>query len=107
VTAAEETTSKPDESAAKADEAPATEKPRPSGPFEIVPGARIEYGQRKGRVAEVRGNGAEPYDVEVRWEGAKYPEWFLFAALRQGWNEGEFRIVEQGRESLLAKLMPF
>ena len=35
------------------------------------------------------------------------PEWFLFAALRQGWNEGEFRIVEQGRESLLAKLMPF
>ena len=55
----------------------------------------------------VRGNGPEPYDVQILWEGTKYPEWFLFAALRNGWAQGEFRIVQQGRESLLAKLMPF
>ena len=89
------------------EEAAAPEKPKPTGKFELISGAIVEYGQRKGKAVEVRGNGPEPYDVQIRWDGDKYPEWFLFAALRAAWAEGEFRVVQQGRESLLSKLMPF
>ncbi len=106
MTQAENDAKKPDEAAAETEDA-APEKPKPTGTFNLVSGAKVEYGQKKGKVAGVRGNGPEPYDVQILWEGTKYPEWFLFAALRNGWAQGEFRIVQQGRESLLAKLMPF
>jgi hypothetical protein len=107
VTPAEKDAKKPDETAAETEEAAPPEKPKPSGTFNLISGAKIEHGKRSGTVAKVRGNGPEPYEVQIRWEGEKYPEWHLFAALKQAWSQGEFCIVKQGRESLLSKLMPF
>ena len=102
----EETADESAPDATESEDTAAAETAKPTAAFELIDGARIEYGTRSGKVTSVRGNGEKPYDVQIRWDGAKYPEWYLFAALRKASEEGEFRVVEQGRVSFLQKLLP-
>jgi hypothetical protein len=82
---------------------PSSAGPLPNG-FALKSGARIQYGPRTGKVEEVRGGGPEPYEVKIRWEGSKYPEWALFASLRGFYQQGELKIVEQGKGTLFERL---
>jgi hypothetical protein len=74
--------------------------------FEIKVGARVAYSGKTGKVTGVRGNGPQPYEVQVRWEGESHPEWFLFVTLTKLHAGGHFRVVEQGRGTWLARLCP-
>ena len=61
-------------------------------PFAIKAGARISYGQKKGSVISVRGNGKAPYEVGVRWAHDKHPEWMLFEMLKLAYEVGNLVI---------------
>lgn len=89
-------------SAEPAEAQPATEAPRP--PFELKVGARIEYGPRTGKVVAVRGHGPQPYEVHIRWDGVKYPEWHIYVTLGRLYEQGQLKILEQGRGTLLERI---
>mgnify|MGYP004223541329 FL=1 len=57
-------------------------------PFDLKSGARISYGQKKGSVISIRGNGKAPYEVGIRWAEEKHPQWMLFAALKLAYEQG-------------------
>ena len=70
-------------------EAPAAKMP----PLELRRGARLQLGYRLGRVETVRGGGAKPYDVRVRWEGEKYPVWLIHATLERDHARGFLKVL--------------
>ena len=61
-------------------------------PFDLKTGARISYGQKQGKVISIRGNGKAPYEVGIRWDDEKHPEWMLFAALKLAYKQGNLVI---------------
>lgn len=61
-------------------------------PFALQAGARISYGQKKGRVISVRGNGVEPYEVGIRWAKEKHPVWALYRSLLRAYEQGNLLI---------------
>ena len=84
-------------------QAPLTEKPE----FTLKTGAEVEYGPRKGVVESVRGGAAGAdnfYDVLIRWEDQKYPEWYLYVTLKKLYAQGEFDILNQGKRTFLERL---
>jgi hypothetical protein len=83
-------------------EAAAPQTPRP--PFDLLPGAQVQYGPRRGTVVEVRGNGFVPYDVLIRWDGVKYPEWSIYETLKRLYEQGEFKVLAPGRLSFFERL---
>ena len=56
-------------------------------PFDLKAGARISYGQKQGKIISIRGNGKAPYEVGIRWDDEKHPEWMLFAALKLAYKQ--------------------
>ena len=61
-------------------------------PFDLKSGARISYGQKKGSVISVRGNGKAPYEVGIRWADEKHPQWMLFASLEMAYEQGTLAV---------------
>ena len=91
-----------------ADNAEAT--PAPAArlePFTLQKGARIELGHRTGKVLMVRGSGTVPYDVQVRWEGSKRPEWLIYRSLAVRYERGELKILKQGKGTLMQRICPW
>lgn len=66
-------------------------------PFALQAGAAVSYGQKKGRVIATRGNGAEPYEVSVRWTGEKHPVWALYRSLKLAYEQGDLLITQRRR----------
>lgn len=71
-------------------ETPPEEKKKP---FELRPKAQVRLGHRTGHVKTVRGNRGIPYEVEIRFDGEKYPQWFQYRTLRLHWEKGVFTIL--------------
>jgi len=92
---------------AATDETSATQNPAEPAVFALEPGARVRYGPDTGRVLEVRGGGEEPYEVEIRWDGKKYPEWHLYRSLARRFRGGDFEVLKPGRRSILRRICPF
>lgn len=69
-------------------EAPGESEEMNRPPFDLKSGARISYGQKKGSVISIRGNGKAPYEVGIRWAEEKHPQWMLFAALKLAYEQG-------------------
>jgi len=62
-------------------------------PFSLAPKTRLKLGPRTGQVRTVRGNRDIPYEVEIRFEGEKYPQWFQYHTLRLHWEKGILEIL--------------
>jgi hypothetical protein len=77
----------------EAAETPAPAAPAKRAPFALRHGARVELGPKKGKVKIVRGTGDVPYDVQIRWDGEKYPEWHVYRTLQLHFDAGRFKIL--------------
>jgi hypothetical protein len=62
-------------------------------PFQLKRGTTIRIGYRQGRVENVRGRGAKPYDFMVRWDAEKYPQWLLYATAERDYQSGHLTVV--------------
>ncbi len=58
-------------------------------PLVIKRGTRIQMGPRRGRIDQVRGDPV--YDVRVKWEGEKYPQFLLYQSLKRQYELGNLR----------------
>jgi len=72
------------------------ETPERSGPLRLKKGRRIQHGYRQGTVDYVRGGWSEPYDVRVRWDGEKYPQWIVFKTLELDYKQGKLTLLDGG-----------
>ena len=61
-------------------------------PFALRAGAEISYGTKTGRVKTVRGNGTEPYDVGIQWDGERHLVWRLYRALKGAYEKGLLQV---------------
>jgi len=62
-------------------------------PLELKKGMRIQIGYRRGTVESVRGGWSKPYDVRVRWDGEKYPQWILHRTLEADHESGKLKRI--------------
>lgn len=65
----------------------------PKGPLVLQRGAKIRLGFRTGLVKSVRGGGKKPYEVMVRWDGEKYPQWITFRTLELDHERGRLTLI--------------
>lgn len=75
--------------------------------FLLKTGAEVAYGPRAGAVESVRGGSGQAdgaYEVMIRWRGEKYPEWYLYATLKRLHDQGEFKILRQGKGTVWERL---
>lgn len=72
--------------------APAEGEPRP---FALRSGTRLRLGPRRGTVTRLRGGTTEPYDVQIRWDGHKYPEWHIYRSLLYLHRQGRLEVLEE------------
>jgi hypothetical protein len=70
---------------------PAKEAPR--GPLSIRRGSRIRLGRREGRIDTLRGGGPRPYDVLIRWDDEKYPQWLIYTQLEREHELGNLAVL--------------
>jgi hypothetical protein len=81
---------------ATAQSSTATPKGAPSevdGQLVLERGSRIQLGYRQGTVGCVRGGWTKPYDVRVRWDGEKYPQWLIFTTLELDYKKGNLKVL--------------
>src|SRR5438093_1100834 len=81
------------QSSRTASSGPPTPPPECKDPLVLQRGARIQLGYRQGTVDCVRGGWKKPYDVLVRWEGEKYPQWLLFTTLELEYRKGTLKVL--------------
>ena len=55
-------------------------------PLTLTAGARIRLGYRSGTVEQVRGRWAWPYDIRIRWDGEKHPQYIVFTSLARDYQ---------------------
>jgi hypothetical protein len=65
----------------------------PKEPFQLRGKQRVQHGARAGKVLTVRGNRDIPYDVEILFDGEKYPQWFQYGTLRLFYEKGVFQLL--------------
>lgn len=59
-------------------------------------GDRIRLDWRKGSVEDARGGRERPYEVRVRWDGAKVPEYIVFETLARAHRLGRLERLSEG-----------
>ena len=64
-----------------------------SAPLALKRGARIQLGYRAGTVESVRGGWTKPYDVKVRWDSEKYPQWISHMTLELDHMHGKLKVI--------------
>ncbi|HZN57164.1 MAG TPA: hypothetical protein VFD71_03735 [Planctomycetota bacterium] len=65
----------------------------PPVPLRLARGAKIQLGRRQGVVEAVRGDWKKPYDVRVRWDGEKYPQYIIFRTLEIDNDSGRLKVL--------------
>lgn len=65
----------------------------PLAPFSLRRGTRLQLGARTGTVEAVRWSGSHPYDVKLRWDGEKYPQFLLHRTLEFSYTSGALKLL--------------
>jgi len=81
------------DSATEAPSSPVQSAPDLKAPLSLAAGTRIQLDHRRGIVDWVRGNWVKPYDVRVRWDGEKQPEWHIFTTLERDYRQGRLKLL--------------
>ena len=62
-------------------------------PLRLKRGTRIRLGHRTGTLEAVRGDWKEPYEVRIRWDGEKYPQYIVFRTLERDHEQGKLKVL--------------